>query len=93
MVKLPVTTRFDIKKSGGITCRVERGPRPVWYDYASNLNKGPGQLGWALAKVNLEEHKVHASEYSSVGLDYDFYVDNSGSVDELHRKIDSIINL
>lgn len=82
-----------IKKSGGITCRVERGPRPIWYDDATNLNKGPGQLGWALAKVNLEEHKVHASEYSSVGLEYDYYVDNNGTIDHLHKQVDSIINL
>lgn len=82
-----------IKKAGGITCRVERGPRPVWYEDASNLNKGPRQIGWAIAKDRLKQANVHASEYSSVGLDYDFYIDNNGSIDELHRKVDSIINL
>ncbi len=42
-----------IKNAGGITCRVERGPRPDWYDDAVNLNKGPRQIGWAIANVNL----------------------------------------
>ena len=32
-------------------------------------------------------------EYSSVGLEYDHYIDNNGTIDDLHRKIDSIINL
>jgi len=82
-----------IKKVGGITCRVERGPRPVWYDDAINYNKGPNAIGWALAKPILDQHNVHASEYSSVGLDYDFYIDNNKTIDELHKQIDSIINL
>jgi hypothetical protein len=78
----------SIKRLGGITLRVTRGNNPPWYDAAVAYNFGH--------KENLSilmEHKVHASEYSSVGLDYDYYVDNSGTVDELHRKIDSIINL
>lgn len=82
-----------IKNAKGITCRVERGPRPEWYDDASNLVKGPSQIGWAIAKDRLKHFNVHASEYSSVGLDYDFYIDNNGSIDELHKQIDSIINL
>lgn len=82
-----------IKKSNGITCRVERGPRPEWYDDAANLNKGPGQIGWAIAKDRLMQFNVHASEYSSVGLDYDYYIDNNGTIDQLHTHVDSIINL
>ena len=83
----------SIKNAGGITIRVTRGSNPSWYDAAVNLNKGYYTTGYKAAKQLLEEHNVHASEYSSVGLDYDYYVDNSGTVDELHRKIDSIINL
>lgn len=82
-----------IKKVGGITCRVERGPRPEWYNDAANLNKGPSQIGWAIAKDRLNKFSVHASEYSSVGLDYDYYIDNNGSIDDLHNKIKSIVDL
>lgn len=77
----------SIKNAGGITIRVNRGPNPEWYDAAVQYNKGNKH-----AKSILEEYNIHASEYSSVGLNYDYYVDNSGTVDELHRKIDSIIN-
>lgn len=82
-----------IKNAGGITCRVERGPRPAWYLDAENLNKGPSQIGWAIAKDRLNQFNIHASEYSSVGLEYDYYIDNNGSIDELHKQINLIINL
>jgi hypothetical protein len=78
----------SIKNAGGITIRVSRGPNPEWYDAAVQFNKGNKH-----AFSILQEYNVHASEYSSVGLNYDYYVDNCGSVDDLHRKVDSIINL
>ena len=83
-----------IKRAGGITCRVERGPRPEWYDCAISFNKGEwGNMTWALSREELRKKKVHASEYSSVGLDYDHYIDNNGSIDDLHNRVNSIINL
>jgi len=39
-----------------------------------------------------QELGIHASEYSSVGLDYDFILDNNGTIDSLHQQIESIIN-
>ena len=81
-----------IKNAGGITCRVERGPRPDWYNDAVNANKGPTHIGWSMGKEKLSRLKVHASEYSSVGLDYDYYIDNNGSIDDLHKQVESIIN-
>jgi hypothetical protein len=78
----------SIKRIGGLTIRVSRGQNPAWYDAAVAYNFGNKD-----SLSILQEHNVHASEYSSVGLDYDYYVDNGGTVDELHRKIDSIINL
>lgn len=82
-----------IKNAGGITARVERGPRPNWYDDAVALNRGPQHIGWAIAKDKLSRAGVHASEYSSVGLDYDHYIDNNGTIDNLHQQIKSIVNL
>lgn len=82
-----------IKSAGGITCRVIRGPNPHWYDDAVYLNRGPSHIGWALAKEKLHDIGIHASEYSSVGLDYDYIIENNGTIDELHNKVKSIINL
>ena len=82
-----------IKSAGGITCRVERGERPLWYEDAVALNKGPSHIGWAISKDKLKRLKIHASEYSSVGLAYDHYIDNNSNIDNLHKQIESIINL
>jgi len=83
----------SIKNSGGITIRVTRGANPVWHDSALQVSKGYYSNGYKEAIKVLEEHKVHASEYSSVGLDFDFYIENNGTIDELHKKIDSIVHL
>lgn len=78
----------SIKNVGGYTMRVNRGQPPAWYDAAVSYNKGD------IAKISvLESYSVHASEYSSVGLDYDFYIDNNGTIDELHKQVQSVINL
>jgi hypothetical protein len=82
-----------IKSANGVTIRVVRGKNPEWYNDAVALNKGPSHIGWALAKDRLNKYKVHASEYSSVGLDYDYYIENNGTIDELHNKVKSIVNL
>jgi len=83
-----------IKNAGGITIRVMRGPEPEWYDAAIQYNKGPnGNSLWALSKAKLEKLKIHASEYSSVGLFYDYYLENNGSIDDLYKQVESIINL
>lgn len=83
----------SIKRAGGITLRVNRGPNPVWYDAAITYSKGYYAKGYKEALQFLEENNVHASEYSSVGLEYDHVIENNGTIDDLHRTIDSIINL
>jgi hypothetical protein len=82
-----------IKNAGGITMRTHRGPDPEWYSYAELYNTvgNPGQRELCMAKLN--HYNVHASEYSSVGLDYDYHLNNNGTIDELHKQIASIINL
>ena len=82
-----------IKNAGGSTVRIQRGEKPEWFQSAIDFNKGPdGNAAWSLSKANLDKLKVHASEYSSVGVDYDFYLDNNGTIDDLHKQIESIIN-
>lgn len=82
-----------IKNAGGITIRVERGDKPNWYDAAVSYNKGPdGNATWSLSKSHLDKAKIHASEYSSVGISYDYVVSNNGTIDELHRSIESIVS-
>lgn len=82
-----------IKNAGGVALRVKRGSDPEWYDSAIDFNKGPnGNSAWALSKAKLDTLKIHASEYSSIGLKYDYIVENNSTIDELHNKIYNIIN-
>jgi hypothetical protein len=83
-----------IKNAGGVTMRVNRGERPEWYSAAVDYNNEPeNSEQWLTAKVALATLSVHASEYSSVGLLYDYYIDNNGSIDELHKQVNSVVNL
>jgi hypothetical protein len=83
----------SIKEIGGITMRVTRGQPPEWYDAAVSYNKGEhGNMSWSLSKAKLDRNRVHASEYSSIGLDYDHYIDNNGTIDDLHKQVNSVIN-
>ena len=81
-----------IKDIGGTTIRVLRGPNPDWYNDAIIVNNFVENTEYKKAKQNLQKQNIHASEFSSIGLDYDFYIDNNGTIDDLHKKIQSIIN-
>lgn len=82
-----------IHNVNGITMRVERGERPEWYDAALAYNRGPnGNSRWALGKNQLDKLKVHASEYASIGIKYDYTVDNNGTIDQLHNTISDIVS-
>jgi len=61
-----------VKNVGGKTIRIFRGQNPVWYEHAESFNK----FGDSLSLDMLQKHAVHASEYSSVGLDYDYIILN-----------------
>ncbi len=82
-----------IKAAGGTTCRVIRGENPPWYQSAVDYNKGPnGNAGWAIGKRVLDTQNVHASEYSSVGLKYDHYIQNDGTIMDLHEQVNQLLN-
>lgn len=81
---------FDIiKMAGGVTTRVFRGANPEWYNVAESYTKTKDSkyLDILTAKA------IHASEYSSVGLNYDHFLDNNSTLADLYNKIDLIINL
>jgi hypothetical protein len=83
-----------LKRVGAKTCRIERGDRPAWYEYAAAYNKGEwGNMNWALSKERLRRDSVHESEYASVGLEYDFYLDNNKSLGELYEQLNQQLNL
>lgn len=82
---------FDtVKQLGGTTIRVLRGIDPEWCAAAVLYNKTKDSNYLEILKSN----NVHASEYSSVGLDYDIFLDNNSELKDLYNKLDLLmINL
>jgi hypothetical protein len=82
-----------IKNAGGITLRTHRGEDPEWFQFAEILNYGQGPRAILEHSMEqLQKFNVHASEYSSVGLNYDHHIDNNGTIDHLHKQMESVIN-
>lgn len=84
---------YSLKRLGATTLRVERGEKPKWHMAAVIVSKGEKHPMYSGSLKYLEEQGVHASEYSSIGLEYDYTIDNNGTLDELFEKVDSIIHL
>jgi hypothetical protein len=76
----------SIRRAGGRIIWVRRGDLPEWYDLALAANQGQNY-----AIQQLKQMKIHASETSWIGTDFDFVVENDGTIDKLFSKISSII--
>jgi hypothetical protein len=75
-------TRFEneiktIREMGGKIVLVKRGPDPDWFtDYVEG---------------NVIPKDIHSSEYSWAKSEYDYLVENDGTLEDLHKKIDDLI--
>lgn len=83
----------SIKDAGGMIIRTHRGSDPEWYSAAEIVNKGPTtNLSWASNKAFLDNYKIHVSETSWIGTDFDAILDNDGTIDDLYSQINQLLN-
>jgi hypothetical protein len=83
----------SIKDVGGMVIRTHRGPDPEWYHAAEIVNKGPTKnLSWASNKSFLDNYKIHVSETSWIGTNFDAILDNDGTIDDLYSQINQLLN-
>jgi hypothetical protein len=83
----------SIKDAGGMVIRTHRGPDPEWYHAAEIVNKGPTKnLSWASNKSFLDNYKIHVSETSWIGTNFDAILDNDGTIDDLYSQINQLLN-
>jgi hypothetical protein len=83
----------SIKDAGGMIIRTHRGPDPEWYHAAEIVNNGPTMnLSWASNKAFLDNYKIHVSETSWIGTDFDAILDNDGTIDDLYSQINQLLN-
>jgi hypothetical protein len=81
-----------IKNAGGIVLRTHRGEDPEWVEYASILNTTVSEVAKVECLRVLENMNIHASEYSSVGLEYDHHIVNNKTITELHEQIENVLH-
>ena len=76
----------SIRNAGGKIFWVKRGELPSWYETAISANAGN------IAAINdLKAAKVHASETSWVGTEFDAEIDNNGTIDELYKQVQQLV--
>lgn len=82
----------SIHNSGGLIIRTCRGPDPEWFRAAEVVNLGPTKnLSWASNKAILDSFHVHASETAWVGTDFDYILNNNGTMDDLYAQVNEIV--
>ncbi len=75
-----------IRQNGGQVLWIKRGGLPEWYDLAVAANQGD-----LAARSELVNKGVHASETAWVGTDFDAVLDNDGSIEDLYKQIQTIV--
>jgi hypothetical protein len=76
----------SIKDAGGKIIWVKRGELPEWYNLAIDANQGSN------VSINeLKMKKIHASETAWVGTEFDYIIENNGSVQDLYNQAALIV--
>jgi hypothetical protein len=75
-----------VRQAGGMNIRVKRGDEPSWYGTALAANRsGDTDL--------MEYSNVHYSEWAWIGSQFDYQVDNEGTLDQLKAEISHCIKV
>lgn len=74
-----------IQENGGLIFRVKRGEDPEWYESLSKLKENK------LRSLYMEDKGVHLSEWDWIGSDYDYLIENNGTIQDLRQKVKNIL--
>ena len=76
---------------------VERGDRPLWYDWATRYNTCTDDQHRLTMRVVAEleqsplKYRVHESEWAWVGQRFDAVIDNNGEISELYDRVNDLV--
>lgn len=79
-----------IKAMGGKIIWVQRDELPDWYDVAVDANNG-NAVSRKIMQTRFKD--VHESEWNWVGVDVDYVVHNTGTIDDLQQEVDRFHSL
>lgn len=73
-----------IKELGGVVIHVKRSELPEWYEMAVHANNGS-----VTAKHTMETkyRHIHASEWKWVGFEFDYEIENTGTLADLEASV------
>jgi hypothetical protein len=73
-----------IKELGGVVIHVKRSELPEWYEVAVHANNGS-----VTAKHTMETkyRHIHASEWKWVGFEFDYEIENTGTLTDLEASV------
>ena len=80
-----------IQDNGGIVIRVKRGDEPEWYQDVLNVKEGPKNMSYSISKSNLKRLGIHQSETDWIGSDFDYIVENNGTITDLGNKVNELL--
>ena len=75
-----------IQQNGGIIIRVKRGDEPDWYKLAEDAN-----AGFSSAQIGMRDKGIHQSEWDWIGSDFDYVIENDGTIDDLGNKVNQVL--
>lgn len=85
-------TRFQneidfIRNAGGFIVRVTRDKDPGWFETARKHNRE------GILEMHLKYPNVHVSEWSWIGNQFDYHIDNKGSMIVLESEINHLLRV
>lgn len=75
-----------IQQNGGIIVRVKRGEEPEWYKLAEDA-----AAGFSSAIMEIKDKGIHQSEWDWIGSDFNYTIENEGSLEDLGNQIDKLL--
>lgn len=75
-----------IRQQGGKIVWIQRGITPHWYSIACQANAGDSK-----AQQWLIDNKVHASETSWAGTNFDTIINNNGNIADLYTQLRNLV--
>ena len=65
---------------------MKRGPEPEWYKVAEDANQG-----FYSATLHMAELGIHSSEWDWIGCEFNYVIDNDGTIDDLGNKVKNLL--